>query len=595
MKRKNLLTLLIAVSFIFAAFANIVRAQDEDAEEGKIIAGIDFDPKTDGFGFQNYGRKHDGSEDLDAADLIQMFGADKVCIEGSTAADCVLYETADQWREWRIEQMIGGHCEGFSVTTMRNWLELPFRGKVRPTQWQKEAEVTHDLELDGDLANYIAYYHTLQSLSEVSKFKSKTFKFKPTAIVKLLIESFQSKKEFYTLNIGMRDNGKWSRGHSILPYAIEDMGDGDYRILVYDNNFPGQTKYVTVEGATETWRYRTASDPDDTARDYVGSPKTESMSLSRMSDRNLRKFTCPFCEKPAASRAAAQNQTELGSAGDTGEEIYFSFGGAGDLLITDPASKQIGYDSKKKAEVNQISGAQIIYSDGGLDLNYSPEYALPYDAKAKKPYQVTISGKDLAEEVNADLQIDAPGFVVGFEDILLDPKEELTVTLAPDGQTLSFTASADGETPTIFVTTEDGPNNPSYSFEVGGVSIDAGKTVTMTADVDKGKVYFKDNDGNEDAYDVHFERTNPDGTKVKFDQNDLNLQGADNFEVDIDKWDKTNQPCIEDDDDGDGFSDETCGDADSREDSSDKKKENSSLLTLPASDYAWLANYREGY
>jgi hypothetical protein len=75
----------------------------------------------------------------------------------------------------------------------------------------------------------------------------------------------------------------------------------------------------------------------------------------------------------------------------------------------------------------------------------------------------------------------------------------------------------------------------------------------MTADVDKGKVYFKDNDGNEDACDIHLERTNPDGTKIKFDQSDVNLQGADNFEVDIDKWDNTNQPCIKDDDDGDGF------------------------------------------
>jgi hypothetical protein len=132
-----------------------------------------------------------------------------------------------------------------------------------------------------------------------------------------------------------------------------------------------------------------------------------------------------------------------------------------------------------------------------LDLNYSPLYVLPYNtATAKKPYQVLISGKDLKKEVNADLEISAPGFVVGFEDIFLDPKEELTVSISPDGNTLTFTASADSETPAVYVTTEDGPNKPSYSFEVGGVAIDAGKSLTMTVDVDKGKVYFKDNDGN---------------------------------------------------------------------------------------------------
>lgn len=227
-------------------------------------------------------------------------------------------------------------------------------------------------------------------------------------------------------------------------------------------------------------------------------------------------------------------------------------------MITDPNGKQIGYDGKKKSEVNQISGAEIVYNDGGLDLNYSPAYVLPYNATAKKPYQVFISGKDLKQEVNADLEIAAPGFVVGLEDVLLDPKEELMVSISPDGGTITFTASADSETPTIFMTTEDGPNKPSYSFEVGGVAIDAGTTLTMIVDIDKSKVYFKDNDGNEDAYDIHFERTNADGTKIKFDQNDLNMKGKDSFEVDFTKWDSTNKPCIEDDDDGNGFDDEEC-------------------------------------
>jgi len=145
---------------------------------------------------------------------------------------------------------------------------------------------------------------------------------------------------------------------------------------------------------------------------------------------------------------------------------------------------------------------------------------------------------------------------------LLDPKEELLVSISPDGETLTFTASADGETPTIYVMTEDGPNKPSYSFEVGGVAIDAGKTLTMTVDVDEGVVYFMDNDGNEDAYDIHIERTNANGTKVKFDRDDLNMKGKDSFEVDFKKWDDTEPPCVGDDDDGDGFSDETCGDDD---------------------------------
>ena len=526
--------------------ANAARAQDE---HGKIIASIDFEPERDGFSFKNYGRDHDGEDDLDASDLILMFGAGKVCIEGSTANNCVLYETANEWIQKQIEGMKGGHCDGFSVTTMRNWLDLPFKGRAKPAQWQKGAEVTSDLKLDEPLANYIAYYHSLQLLKEINTFRAQSFKLGPTKIVKLLIESFQTGKEYYTLGVGMRENGKYKRGHSILPYAVEDEGNGVFRIHVYDNVFPHETKYVTVDSKTDTWRYHTASDPDKTANDYVGSKTTETLSLKKMSDRNRKKYECPF------GRDSEDSEGE-GSANNR-DEIYFTFSGEGDLLITDPNGKQIGYDAKKKAEVNQIPDAQIIYDDGGLDLNYSPDYVLPYDAAAKKAYQLLLSGKDLREETKADLSVSGPGFVVGLDDVLLDPKEELVVTISPDGETLTFTASADGKTPSIYVTTENGPDKPSYKFEIDGVTIDAGKTLTMRVDVGKGKVYFSDNDGNDDAYDIHFERTNADGTKIKFDQKDFNPKGKDSFEVDINNWNAKTKPCVKDEE-GHTLSAEDC-------------------------------------
>jgi hypothetical protein len=558
MKNKRLyyIVAIIVVTVILAPLVRVVKAQDEP---GKIIAKIDFDPKSDGFSFQNYGSKHDGSGDMDASDLIMIFGADKVCIEGSTAEDCVLYETAEQWLEDGLQGMDGGHCDGFSVTTMRTWLNLPFRGKIEPKQWQANAEVTNDLEFDGNLANYIAHYHILQGLKEVSAFRMKTFKIPPTGIIKLLVESFQTGKEYYTLGIGMRINGKYEKGHSILPFAVEDMGDNEYRIHVYDNNYPGQTKYVMVDGNTETWRYHTASDPSKTANDYVGNKKTETMSLKKMSDRNLKKYQCPFCEENEGSgnlEGSAGGPSNAGSTSSHHESITFSFGGDGDLLITDPNGKEIGYDEATKSEVNQIPEAEIVYKDDEADFEYSPDYVLPYDEKAETPYQITISGKDIEQEGNSDLQISAPGFVVGFEDISLDPNEDLTVSVSPDGKTLSFTASADGETPTIFVTTEDGPDQPSYSFDVGGIKLEAGKTLTLTVDLKAGKLFFRDDDGNEDAFDVKFERTNPDGTKNDFEEDDMDIGKGDSYEMDFGKWDGHGKMEFKEDQDGDGFDDE---------------------------------------
>lgn len=116
----------------------------------------------------------------------------------------------------------------------------------------------------------------------------------------------------------MRVNGKYTRGHSILPYAVEEEGDGVYRIHVYDNVYPGQTKYVTVDSNTDTWRYHTASDPNKTANDYVGSRKTETLSLKKMSDRNRKKYECPFGQDSEGSEGGE------GSTGGTEEFISHS-------------------------------------------------------------------------------------------------------------------------------------------------------------------------------------------------------------------------------------------------------------------------------
>jgi len=144
------------------------------------------------------------------------------------------------------------------------------------------------------------------------------------------------------------------------------------------------------------------------------------------------------------------------------------------------------------------------------------------------------------------LTIAGPGFVVGFENISLDPNEDLTVSISPDGKTLTFTASADGETPTLFITSADGQENPSYSFKVGGVKLQEGKTLTLSVDVEEGKVNFKDNDGKQDAYDLDFDKLDPDGTEAKFAKEDVKSEGKDSYQVDISKWDAKTKPCLED-------------------------------------------------
>ncbi len=548
MKEKFSIITVIAALFLVAPFAGVVKAQDNTwlfpGTEAK-VAGIEFN-RSDMYRFSNLHNVF--SEGLDSKALIAMFGESKVCVKKGKVVDgkCELIKEAQAWRKSQVDLMRGRHAEGMLITAMRNFLERDaiwknglryiFDFKTLSQRHGVQVEYSSDIKPNEELSNYISYYQTLKELEEVytDGFRQRSLRMSSKEFIDTLIDSFRTKKEFYTIEIGTNFGRSY---RPLLPFEVYRMGTSTtYRISVYDGNCPETVGHLFIAGDnSRKLRYQPCN---GRAEDFGGW-----LSLTPITTRfnNNKNFKCPFGK--GKSPALAE-----GSADDDTEKIYFSFNGSGDLLITDPDAKQIGYDGKTKKEVNQISGATIIYDVGSSDSVFSPRYALPHNEEAKEPYRVLISGDDLKKESNANLTVTGPGFVVGFENISLDPKEKLTVSISPDGKTLSFTASADRETPTLFVTTSDGQDNSSYSFKVGGVAIEAGKTLTMTVDIEEGKVYFKDNDGKEDAYDIRFEKLNPDGTEAIFVKDDVKSEGEDSYQVDISNWDKNTKPCVKDKD-----------------------------------------------
>lgn len=542
--------------------------------EGEIIASIGFDPKVNGFGFRNFGKNPDYEEDLTADDMIRMFGAANVCIEGTTANDCVLYETTDRWIEEALKKMDNGHCDGFSVSSLRMFVGKPFKGRKNPAAFQRGAVNLFDLQKNQVTSNYVSYYQTLTFLKETYIFRTPTFKKKPSEIMTMIEDAMESKKELYTLEVWMRENGKMTRGHSILPIAIEDMGDDIYRIHVYDNNYPGQTKYVTVNTKAETWRYHTANNPTETARDYIGTATTNTLGLKRLSDRSRARYECPFCdidEAGADDNKDAVNETKspfmnasytLNPAPKTKspavepESLTISSSGDVELLITDPSGKSIGYDVAKKVTVNNIPGATENLIPGDGDTDTPPEYNMPVNQANKKPYKINIGGSDSKQ--TSDLQIYGPGFVVGFADISVDKGESLNTTVSADGRQLTFTASADGETPTIYLSTDSGPDKPSYEFEIGGITLAGGKTITVRLDLEKGLLYFKDDDGDTDKYDVKISRTNPNGKVDVFDEYDMDIGKDNDYVLNFGAWDGKGTICVKDDANEANFDKDEC-------------------------------------
>ncbi|HEX8847371.1 MAG TPA: hypothetical protein VF791_22195 [Pyrinomonadaceae bacterium] len=553
-------TFAAVLGLFFAPLSNLVSAQEEEEErEVNIIAKYNFDPKVNGFSFSNYGnKKHVWQDDLTEEDFIHLFGAQAACVTGKTEKDCVLKKTAETWMRQELEGMDKGHCEGMAATSLRFMQGKDFKQRDKPPTFQEGADTTYKLRFPSpSVENYIAYYFITQSFREVSQPSRATAEKGPAAIVKMLVDSMKAGNDPYSLGIYKYKNGEREEGHAVTPIAVEDAGD-KYKIHIYDNNAPGETLIMTVEkDGKQQWRFNTSINPDEEPDWYIGDKNTKTLELTANSWRERQRFTAPFDEEEeeVEEESAHQSKNSTRSKTSGARSAEFTLNGDGDLLVTDGNGKRIGFDPKTNRYVNEIPQAENFTPKGGLGIDL-PHYRLPFRTNGK-PYTITISGNNLKTESDVDFTYTASGFSVGFDGIRLDPKEVLTMTVSPDGEQLSFTAGKDGETPEIYYSM-DAADGTSYFVEVDGVQLDAGKTLSAHFDDETGKFVFRDNDGNEDKYDVDFERVLPNGTEQNYETDDIEIGKVDNYEMDFGKWDGKSDICFRDDDDGNGFANDEC-------------------------------------
>lgn len=550
----------------FFAFGEIVRAQ----QEPKILASLDFDPKANGFSFPNYKNVGESwKDDIAADDLIRMFGASAVC-KNRSARNCVLEAAAREWIEHKLKAMNIGHCEGIGVASLRMNMAMPFKKRALPANFQDGAKLPINLRLQQTLENYIAYYWTTQTFQEIRDQTKATAKIGPVGIVKMLIDSMTKKNDTFLLGMFKYEQGRPFDGHAVTPFAVEDIGN-QYKIHAYDNNLPNETRYVYVnKNGTQQWTYSSAFNKSSKP-DYVGDKNTYSLQLTATSWRDGKCFDPSFAEdtntatgcgietaginQPFFTKTSFQPASSVQDA--DGEDAEFFLTGEGEMLVIDGDGNRLGFDSKTNRFYDEITDGEAHLLIGGLGIDL-PQYFIPYEDTGE-PYTIVFSGKNLDRESYLDFVFSAPGFTVGFDEIRLDPNETLTATISHDGQEISFTASADGETPDVFYSFDpEDDSDASYLTEIEGVELNAGKSLFYDFDFENGKFFFSDDDQNEDSYDIELIRINADGTEQVYEQNDLEIGKSDKYEMDFGKWDGEGTMCFKDDEDNNGFDDEEC-------------------------------------
>jgi hypothetical protein len=507
------------------------------AADGQMVADIGFRPETNGFSFENYGANK-AATNLTPVEMRRMFG-DQVCasLQGDT---CILIPPAQQWMEQNNASMSGGHCEGFAALSL-----LLYSGQIDPKQFG--ANTTAELKLDSNepLQREIAYWFTTQATMPA---RGGIIHGTPAEIVEALKKAYAKDNpnhETYAVGIYKADR---TGGHAVTAYGLEDRGQGVYWIMIYDNNYPGQARYIQVDTQANTWQYEASINPQAASELYQGDASTNTLEIVPTSAR-LGQQVCDFCAQastsgrvPGLAAPAAPRYNEVWMEGDAA------------FLVVDKQGRKLGYSSG--SFVNEIPEASFTRVKGQslAEQDVAPTYYMPVGME----FTLVIDGDSVAKkEDNAtDAVMIGPGYYIGVEGIYLDPGQKDTLKLAGDGRSVAYKTDY-SESPTIVV----GIERPAADFELElkGKDIKPGSETIVAFDPDKGTLTLRSSSDEDGSFYVSITRIDDKGEETfESGDEDVVLKPGDVVSFDFGKWDGQGHSLeVQFDDGGDGTIDQT--------------------------------------
>ena len=413
-------------------------------DSSSIIADLGFRPDVDGFSFSNYAGEK-GYEGLTPEDLRRMVGKD-VCAS-QPRGNCILTPTWTYWLEMANSMSDGGHCQGMAVLSL-----LLYEKLIDVNDFGANRTIDLQVAGNGVLQKEIAYWFCHQ-LVEPSISSGITAK--PSAILSELIESLQDENKTlkYTIAFYKRDG---SDGHAVTPFAVREAGDAIYEILVYDNNYPRETRAIVVDRSNESWTYESASNPNDPSSLYEGD--ADSLTLELL---------------PLYSQLVPQNCSSLS---DDVCQIWAE--GDADLLIVDDKSRMLGFENGKL--MNEIPGSQVITPVADDKDNATTFFIMP----ALEDFKILLQSSNPDANSVVNLTVLSPENIIYAENMTLGPGQADIIAISPPESLTGNPATnsvvyypGGDESPTLTIGALG--NDTSYVFAVATYNLQEGMMLTM--------------------------------------------------------------------------------------------------------------------
>ena len=445
--------LLVACTTPVSQTSSIDGAQST-AVPGQIIVSSGFDPKQDGFSFQNYGEAD--VTNLTNADMQRMFG-DAVC--ASTQPNCTLIPAAQVWMEEINRAMSTGHCEGMAVLS-----QYFYYGVIKPQTFGGANAAALDLTKNLPLQREIAYWWATQATYPTRGHHTNADALTAIALLRDGLNKNAQITQLYTLGMYTLDH---TDGHTVTPIALREIDATHVAIQIYDNNFPETTQEIIVDTAKNSWQY-TPTTANNTVL-YSGDATSKSLDLTATSPR-LEKQLCHFCPGNPIAKGLENLTTILFSSTSTKLTTMSTQMSA---YFVDLKGNRSGvvlgqvYNEIPDAHVDFLRGSDNQWSQLGMPMISVPADvagSIRVTGAANKPINVTAFGA---------------GNVVSVQDLAVDEKTASDIRLDQANGTAAV-ASATDTRPNLIVGYSDGQKN--VKMTVQGVRIAKGDKVAVAAD-----------------------------------------------------------------------------------------------------------------
>jgi hypothetical protein len=482
--------LLLALSALVVALLIV----PSGASAGTLIADNGFRPAPNGFSFPNYG--NEGQAGLDAAEFERLYGP-QVCLGGSGhGTKCVLTPLARLVMNAYNEGSADGHCFGFATLA-----ELIYKGYLPRFGYSKVDQLgagalnTFELDIEKNtlLQRSITRAFDFQNLESIT---DNTIIGTPKQILGDLLHGALDPKspEIWTFEIfqyGMK------AGHAITPYAVEKTGPGEYEVLVYDNNWPGNdTRRLQINTKKNTWSYYAMVSPGYPQAMYEGDAKSKTLRLAPVTP-GLGVQPCPFC---VGRQGGGSKFNQIRLDGTSNEHAR--------LLVVDAKGRKTGLIGDRV--VNQIPGAKVLpRSSGGVRLRANgtlwkdspaPIIQVPKNVE----FDVNVDGRHLGVRDRETLSLVGPTYDATVENLIMAPHQEANVALSPKGNAITYLPSQKTTSPAISLGAES--KSAAYNISVAALGAPKGSALTFVKEPKQQLMWFGDETKQKRTYQVKIRR-----------------------------------------------------------------------------------------